>query len=74
MPSQVRNTCPHCNTPMTFAQQFKGNHKPSTGDFAICTVCHKLGIYTEDLQLRLPTQREIHNAQQTLRNLGFSDV
>lgn len=74
MPSQVRNSCPHCHVPMTFTQEFRGNHKPTAGDFAICTVCHKLGIYTEDLQLRLPTTRETHECQKELKRLGFSDV
>jgi hypothetical protein len=74
MPSPVRNTCPHCHTPHTFTQEFRGNHKPGIGDFAICTVCHQLGIYDEKLQLRLPTSREIHDCQKELKRLGFTDV
>jgi hypothetical protein len=51
-------TCPHCGINNTGHASVKGNDAPSPGDVSLCWSCHGLGLFTDDLDVRLPTPAE----------------
>ena len=56
-------TCPHCHRPLNAASHL-GGATPSPGDFTICITCTKLAVFTDTLDLRLPTADELALAEQ----------
>jgi hypothetical protein len=52
-------TCPHCGHRHDVASKVLGRGKPQAGNLSICIACTKLGVFTEDGTLRLPTAREL---------------
>jgi hypothetical protein len=58
-PHYTGATCPHCNRPVPLTAGADGEAaEPEDGDVAICIKCGGWSVFTEDLQMRKPTEHE----------------
>lgn len=53
------SACRHCLRVADAATPASGAPRPKPGDVAVCLYCHRLNVYGDGLQLRLPTVAEI---------------
>jgi len=74
--------CSYCDRLLDRALASDGVSRPAPGDISICMYCTKVNIWTDDLQLRKPTEQErvemlknpklraeIRRGQRAIRNL-----
>ena len=52
-------TCPTCGTTLDGATDVTGESTPSPGDFTICSGCHDILAFTDELGLRVLTEEDM---------------
>lgn len=55
--------CPTCGNVNDAATCVEGEHSPSPGDVSVCLYCAAILIFTDELETRLPTEREMIDLQ-----------
>jgi hypothetical protein len=53
-----RYRCLKCNAPLSAATNHNGDEKPEPGDVSICIACGDITVFSNDLNLRVPTADE----------------
>lgn len=67
--------CPACKMQMDGATPIgESEATPKEGDFSVCIECGFPGIYTADLDLRVPTQAEWEKIDKDVRFWAISAV
>lgn len=62
-----RPRCPHCNELLDRATSTFQEGQPDPGDFSICAYCNAILRYTEDMQLRIPSEDEFDSVPEELQ-------
>ena len=52
--------CVRCGKPLDAATAMDGVNAPGPGDVGVCLKCHYPQIYGDDMQMREPTEEELH--------------
>jgi hypothetical protein len=68
------SACPHCGRVNDSSSPTDSQSEPKAGDVSICAYCSFVGIFTEDLLVRLPTEEEqveIDDSLEVQRARGF---
>lgn len=52
------HSCPSCSIAMDAVSSFEGTGCPDPGDITICIRCAAVGVFTEDMGVRLPSADE----------------
>lgn len=56
--TEIPANCPYCGRHHDLHSS-RENIKPTPGDISLCIGCSEIAVFTDDLQLRKPTEAEV---------------